>query len=70
MEGGTRSPVLTFLFILRLFEIGARQGRKIRLLINPVGGKGNGVYQVNKFALPVFTAAGCEVDVIGALGAL
>jgi hypothetical protein len=44
---------------------GTPRGRKIRLLVNPIGGKGKAVSLVNTLALPVFKAAGCEVEVIG-----
>jgi hypothetical protein len=36
-------------------------------LVNPIGGKGNAMSLVNSLALPVYRAAGCEVDVIGEL---
>lgn len=34
-------------------------------MVNPIGGKGNAMSLVNSLALPVYRAAGCEVDVIG-----
>ena len=44
---------------------GTPRGRKVRLLVNPIGGQGKAVSLVNRLALPVFKAAGCEVEVIG-----
>jgi sphingosine kinase len=46
---------------------GVKQSRRVRLLINPVGGKGKARHLVNTLALPVFAAAGCPVEVIGSL---
>ena len=44
---------------------GTSRGRRVRLLVNPIGGKGKAVSLVNMLALPVFKAAGCEVEIIG-----
>lgn len=57
-----------FIFHARLRDLpfpGVPKSRKVRLLVNPIGGKGNAMNLVTSLALPVYKAAGCEVDLIG-----
>lgn len=47
---------------------GSQPGRKVLLLVNPVGGKGKSRATVKNDVLPILEAAGCMVEVRGELG--
>ncbi len=45
-----------------------RPRRRVLLLVNPIGGKGKAKSLVDSVAIPIFTAAGCPLEVIGEWG--
>jgi sphingosine kinase len=45
--------------------IGVQRGRRVALLLNPIGGKGKARQLVKTIALPILEAAGLKVEVYG-----
>lgn len=45
-------------------KTGNSPNRRVLLLVNPIGGKGNARTLVKNEALPVLYAAGCRVEVV------
>lgn len=45
--------------------VGVKPGRKVALLLNPIGGKGKARELVKTVALPILEAAGLQVEVYG-----
>jgi sphingosine kinase len=45
--------------------VGVKPGRKVALLLNPIGGKGKARELVKTIALPILEAAGLQVEVYG-----
>lgn len=51
--------------IIQRFLSGVKRGRKVALLLNPIGGKGKARELVKSVALPILEAAGLQVEVYG-----
>lgn len=54
--------VLALIDLARSFRTGITRARKLKVLVNPVGGQGKAVRYYNERVFPILRAAGCIID--------